>query len=258
MSEQLSQWLYTNAPAAWISAAVAAFSLLFVVITRKKPRRLVMRELGSSSLVNIQRHVRKRILVLFDDAQVANLSQIDIEMFNQGTEAISNPIVRIELPAKTKVINVAIDPPMESADVQIFGSAVVVKLPYINAYKDHGEIRVLSVLADGAAEPIIVRGNGEGWSVRHLPLPSKIAVRRQLRFMTVSMFPIVALMIFYLTFAVSTFGLSENGFNVRALLALLPILVPMGVYTFYIYKLFNRVFRRPRPAVLTGDGKSDG
>jgi hypothetical protein len=90
-SETWFHWFYTNAPAAWLSAFLATASLIFVLKARAKPRRVVIREVGRSSLVRIWPGVRKKIKMTFDGNNIEALGQIDIDVSNCGSQVIQQP-----------------------------------------------------------------------------------------------------------------------------------------------------------------------
>jgi len=60
-SESLFHWLYTNPPAAWITAVAAVVTLVVLLVRRQRPRRLVMRELPSVSFLSVDPAMHHRI-----------------------------------------------------------------------------------------------------------------------------------------------------------------------------------------------------
>lgn len=259
INEQFSSWLYTNAPAAWISAVVATATLIFVLFTRKRPRRLVVREITSNSLVNIQNHVKRRIRVLFDGNPVKDLSQLDLDLFNQGSEPIVQAIIRISLPSGSKILHAEVNPPLDSGSVELSDSTVVIRLPHINPHRDHAENRRISILADGKAEPISVSGSGEGWSVKHLPLPTKRQVLVGLVIIVACFVILAGLAVAYIAFAESAFGITRNEMSVRALVASLPFIALFGLFMLIVNRWVDRALRLRQPqatdqkAALRGD-----
>jgi len=168
------RWFYTNAPAAWMSAVVAITTLIYVLRTRKRPRRLVVREAAKSSLVRIWTSVREKIGITFEGRSIKTLGQIDFELLNEGSEVIQRPVVTFTLPDETRILDTHTAPEELQAERQMESCKVTVKLPYVNPFHDHRQVISLSVLVDGPTSPVKVAGAGEGWSVRHKRLPSDL------------------------------------------------------------------------------------
>jgi hypothetical protein len=167
------RWFYSNAPAAWISALIAVLSLLYVLRTKRKPRRLVIREMGKSSLIRISPSVRGKINISFAGVPIGALGQIDIDVFNAGSEAIQQAEFAIVLPEETAILDAHVAPEDTKANLQTEENKLTIRLPYLNSFTEHRQVLTLSILVDGKTSPIRVRGAGDGWSVLHLTLPSR-------------------------------------------------------------------------------------
>jgi hypothetical protein len=48
-----------------------------------------------------------------------------------------------------------------------------IKIPYLNSYREHGQILKISIIVDGDVQHLKVEGGGEDWSVRHTPVLNK-------------------------------------------------------------------------------------
>jgi hypothetical protein len=250
----LERWLYTNAPAAWISAVIAVVSLLLVLRSKKKPSRLVVRELKNSSLITIWPSVRDQIKISFDGHSITALSQIEVELFNEGSEVIHGPTLTVTLAQKSNVLGTLLIPADVQAEAKISENRVVVNFPYLNPVRDHGQVFNLSILADGDTEQIAASGMGEGWSVRHLPLPSE----KQRRFRTLATMVTWLIFIgiagyFYLQFVEKHYGIPASEISLRAFVAFLPFLVVivgsaflMGFIAERILSLSGYRYRRGR------------
>jgi len=166
-SDTFSRWLYTNAPAAWISALIAVASLLFVLRSRKKPGRIVVKEVRNTSVVIIHESIRHRVAVKFDDREVQALAQVELEVFNEGSETIQNAKFLLQFPKQCKVLYATMSPPQPNPALKITNQTVEVSLSYLNAFNPHKQLVKLSVLADGETTPMTISGSGAGWSVRH-------------------------------------------------------------------------------------------
>jgi hypothetical protein len=168
-----SQWFYTNAPAAWISAVVATVGFVLVLRSRKKPKRVVVREVEKSSLVRIWPSVRDKIHMTFNGHPVQNLGQIDLEILNEGSEVISHPGFEVSLADGSTILDVLLTPIDPHATAQVNANRVVIVLPYLNPYAEHKQVVKLSILVDGDTEHVAVSGDGVGWSTRRVPLPTR-------------------------------------------------------------------------------------
>jgi hypothetical protein len=83
---------------ATISAVVAI--TLFIIkqwMDRKRPQRIICREIGRESLVRIRRKAEHKIDVKFDGKPVERLAQLEVEIFNAGASVIKDIRMTIEL-----------------------------------------------------------------------------------------------------------------------------------------------------------------
>lgn len=170
--EAILRWMQTNAPAAWISALVA---IGLLVRSRKKPKKLVFREVINTSVVSIWPSVRDKVKMTFDGEPIERLGQIQGEIYNSGSDTIQNPAISLTLSEDSVVLGVLLTPQDFDTEKIISRNTVTITFPYLNSVRDHRQIVKVSLLVDGPTEVIAVKGGGEGWSVRHLSLPSKKA-----------------------------------------------------------------------------------
>jgi hypothetical protein len=164
------QWFYTNAPAAWISSVVAISTLVYVLGSRNKPKRIVVREVSNGSVVRIWPSVRDKIAISFLGRLVQNLGQVDLEIFNEGSEVIEKPGIEISLQSGSMILDLFLSPPDPQAQIQVGTNKFVLVLPYLNPHREHKQIVKVSILLDGNADQVVVNGDGVGWSTRHVPL----------------------------------------------------------------------------------------
>ena len=242
-SESWIHWLYTNAPAAWISSLIAIVTCFVLLSTRKRPSRLVVRELRSTSLVRIWPTVRDQIKMTFNEQPVSTLSQADAEIFNEGSDVIDRPTFTLSLASGSRVLGAIVVPAEVGAQVEIEDSKVIIRLPYLNPMRDHGQVLRLSVLADGDTDQIIVSGNGKGWSVRHSALPSRNELivwdAAQLVFFVIGGAALFA----YGRYVERSTGIRIDEVSWRAFIADLPVFVLLGVLFvgFILAKRWRRV-----------------
>ncbi len=230
--DTLLHWLYTNAPAAWLSALAAAVAFLLALRSRKKPRRLVVREVRNSSVVRIWPSVRHKIKMEFEDRTIKSLAQVEAEVFNEGSETIEGPNFTLTLPDGCVVLDIAVSPEEFQAGTVIDGHSVSISLPYLNAVREHKQVVKLSVLADGDTEPIKVSGSGAGWSVRHFPVTDPGSDLKHLMWLGAAVAYLLPMGIWYIPFIFRRYGIGENEMSWRALAAAAPVLVPGAVAAF--------------------------
>ncbi len=245
-TDTLWHWFYTNAPAAWFSAVAATVTLIYVLRTRKKPRRLVVRETAKSSLVRIWPSIREKIGITFDGRSIDTLGQIDLEILNEGSDTIQQPEITLTLPAETRVLDAHAIPEDLLAVCQIHPSKVIVKLPYLNPFRDHRQTVTLSILVEGPTGPVKATGGGEGWSLLHKRLPSKWQ-----SFLNEAKGPLVFWVymlsaLLYKDWAWTKFGIAARKFVWRDLYILSPIIfVASGLVAWGIRSINNEAGRRP-------------
>jgi hypothetical protein len=241
----LERWLYTNAPAAWISAVIAIISCLLVLRSRKKPSRLVFSELKNTSLVTIWPSVRDQIKISFAGKDVTALSQIDAEIFNEGSDVIQRPIFTVMLPQKTVVLGALVTPEDIKAEAKIEGNKVIIDFPYLNPVREHGQVVKLSILADGDTEQIVATGMGEGWSVRQQHLPTS-KQRFFAGLVSAAIFLLFGIVLghFYIRYVERNYGIPGSEMSWRAVVASLPLAILMLSGAGLIVFLGERVFLR--------------
>lgn len=232
--------MQTNAPAAWISALVAASSCILLLRSRKTPKKLVFREVSNTSVVSIWPAVRDKIKMTFDDKPISSLGQIEARVFNSGSEVIHEPSFVVSLPKKSEVLSVSTSPEHFNAQWIVRDNTVTVSLPYLNPVRDHSQIVKLSLLTEGRTKIVGITGGGEGWSVKHLALPNP---KRQTYFawaLIVYSFLSVVASFFYSRHIELVTGIPSLEISWRAFVAYLPpfvFLIPLGcVVAFRIFR----------------------
>jgi hypothetical protein len=223
--DTLSRWFYTNAPAAWISALIATAGLIFVLSSRKQPRRLVVREVRNTSLVTIWPSVRDQIQMTFDGRPIGSLGQVALEIYNEGSDVIQNARIAVSLPEDCKVLGLLIEPAELRATSATDKNVIYIILPYVNPYSDHKQTVSVSILVDGDPAALRTTGTGEGWSLRHSALPTGRQTRLRLRIGMVLVFAWLIATIPYGRFLERKFGISAYELSWRSLLSLVPSMI---------------------------------
>jgi len=239
----LSQWFYTNAPAAWISALVAVLTCVILLLSRKKPQRLVIQENRNVSLIRTWPSLREKMKITFNDSLIEALSFINIEVFNKGSEVITNATFNIIFPEGCKVLETSVVADELNVQHALENNKVTITLPYINPVREHQHRVRLLILTDGTTDPIKVTGSGSGWSLLHQPLPTNKSLKLRLKITMAIVSLFLPLSYYYLKFIEKNYGISETEISIRALLASLPILLILIVFGLWLSKYFNRQMR---------------
>lgn len=225
--DSLARWFYTNAPAGWIVAVVATAGFLWTLRSRKKPKRIIVRETKNTTLVTIWPSVRKNIELLFAGRKINTLAQLDLDIFNQGSEVIQRPRLTVTLPAGCNVLAALLVPDSDGVNHKIEGNKIALQLPYVNPFSEHKHIWKLSILADGDTAKVTVNGGGEGWSVQLSQLPT--VAQRAKRNKTILLCGLGSLifLFFYERFITIHFGVGPYEFSWRALILGFPGVIPV-------------------------------
>lgn len=175
-------WLFSDAGAGWFFGFASLIGLAYSVWTKKKPKRIVCRETGRFSLVRIRKGALERIAVFFDGERVEKLTQLEAEIVNEGSEAITDAALEFNFPDGTRILHFSWDAEPKTLEVathMIAGNQIRVKMPFLNPTRDHGDrVRVIAVCS-GSVDGTTVAGGGEGWSVSFVALPPLEYLRKR-------------------------------------------------------------------------------
>lgn len=185
MTDQAAQdsflhWLYTNAPAAWLSALVAFGLLILNLKLRKRPKILVVQENQAVSYTRFQDRMHTRLKMEWDGQPVKDPRMVRYWVANAGSETISKPEFTLALPSGTRILLATIGSSSQSLrrEFESTGNKVKVCLDYANP-KEHREFYWLQVITDGETSPAEVTGSGDGWSVRFTALGDSQEKRKE-------------------------------------------------------------------------------
>ena len=124
-----------------------------------------MRETKNTTLVTIWPSVRENIELFFAGRKINTLAQLDLDIFNEGSEVIQRPSLTLKLPTGCHVLAALLVPEGDGVSHKVEENKIAVVLPYLNPFSEHKHIWKLSILADGDTAKVMVDG-GEGWSVQ--------------------------------------------------------------------------------------------
>lgn len=238
--DSLTQWLYTNAPAAWLSALVAIITCSFVLWTRKKPNKIIIQDITQTSLVRVWPSVKSKISLTFDGQPITSLGQVDLEVSNEGSEVIKDPLFVIALPKSSNVLDVLLSPQSTGATKSIENNTVTISIPHLNPIREHGQLLFVSILVDGKTGPLKVTGTGEGWSTRHLSLPTEKEIKSRSFMFFGFMATSILVFFFYGKFLEANFGIRPEEVSFRAFMAALSLFLPIIIVMFLFARWYFR------------------
>lgn len=226
-------WLFSTAGAGWIVGIVSLIGLLYTYLVRKRPNRLVCKEVSRTSLVKISKEVRDKIDVLFNNNPVKNLAQVEINIFNKGSEVIRDILLTVKFSKKTRVLATSFEVVPENLVVtmdSIGSNLAKIKIPFLNPIRPHRHRIKANIVCDGDVEKYKVIGNGEGWSVQSLMFPSKKELLRRFSITAIALFIELLFTIFvYTPFVERYWGIPSTELSLRAFLVTLPIVLVIVV-----------------------------
>jgi len=140
---ELLRWIFSEAGAGWVFGLVSLSALLASFLRRRRPGRVLIRDLYRTSLVLIRPDVRERIGVTLDGSPVSSLGALELEITNEGSEVIRNAQVTIDFGAGTRVLEASRSADLADLPVGIErrDGSLVVTLPYLNPFKDRLRLR---------------------------------------------------------------------------------------------------------------------
>jgi hypothetical protein len=228
-SKSFLDWLFSEAGAGWIFGIVSLIGLLLSLLLRKRPNRLVCKEVNRTSLIKIRKEVRDNIDVTFYKEPVKNLALVEMVIFNKGSEVIRDILLTVKFSKNTRVLATPLKVVPENLAVttdSIESNQVKIKIPFLNPIRPHKHRIKANIVCDGDIEKYKVIGSGEGWSVQSLRLPSKKESERSFWIMSGVFFIAYLLSTFvYFPFVERHWGISSTEFSLRAFLASLPFIL---------------------------------
>jgi hypothetical protein len=251
------RWFYTNAPAAWISAVIATVGFLLVLRSRKKPKRIIVRETKNTTLVTIWPSVRSNIELFYAGRKINNLAQVNVDIFNEGSEVIQRPSLAVVLPVGCNVLAAVLEPEEEGISHEINKNKVTVLLPYLNPVGDHNHVWKLSILADGDTTKLTVSGGGEGWSVQHTTLPSGELLAKWAPALLIGLLGAMVFLFFYERYITIHFGVGAFEISWRALVLGFPGIIPVLLLLIFVSWLARRPSRKSIATRLTKTIRAD-
>lgn len=227
--ERFLAWLFSAAGAGWAVGIVAIIGLLYTYLVGKRPNRLICKEVSRTSLVKIRKEVRDKIDVSFNNNPVKNLAQVEMYIFNKGSEVIRDILLTVKFLKNTRILATSFEVIPENLAVttdSIESNQIKIKIPFLNPIRPHKHRIRLNMLCDGDIEKYKVIGSGEGWSVQSLRFPSKKeSIKSYWKMMAALFIETLLAWFVYVPFIERHWGISSSEWSLRAFLTLLPFIL---------------------------------
>lgn len=239
-SNDFLSWLFSDAGAGWVFGFVSLFTVIIAFIGRKRPTRVVFREVLRSSLGNFRDEFKKSIQILVDGKMVKELGQIEVEIYNDGTSPITSPAITLTMPPYSKILDIAVETQEDfSVNSEIIDNKGTIKFPYLNPVREHGHFIKASVIVDGNMKNLEVTGSGVGWSVRHLPTITTDEVMARMFIFLLGGILLAGLSSLYSKLIEYLFSINMDEFNLKSFLYSLPFYLLFGWFIWWVVHPFR-------------------
>ena len=244
--DELMTWLFSSAGAGWVFGMVTLAALVFAIIQRTRPARLVFSELVTASLIDINTKIRDRITVTYNQQPIARLGHVRAEIFNDGSTIIRDAVVTLTVPDSVRILEVAAISSADGChvDTQHDDRQATITAPYVNPLRDHRHTLVVSMLVDGNVADITASGGGEGWSLRQW-------TNRKTRLRNLMELLIAAAALLLWLWVIQGYffpweaakGIGQREISARSILAAAVAVIPVGI----VFVLLLRAGQPRRP-----------
>lgn len=235
-------WVRVLGPVAG-ATVTGAVALIIWWLNRKRPNQLEVREVELTSLLKVGETIRPRIIATLDGQPIANLSQIEVAIMNRSLETIKDIAITFRFPQRTTVLECELSGVGGERRI-VAPDELTVTIPFLNAYRHHGDVVVAKILCDGEADAFTVAGRGDGWSARRTSIDSIIRFHFTI---TLGIFASVFIaMVLYMRWVRNVLGLTRDEFSLVLLAALLPMIIFIIAVQYFCLRWLRRTMRRLR------------
>lgn len=233
--EQIFNWIFSEAGAGWIIGVLSLIVLLITRLMDKRPSRIVFKEVRKTNPISIRPGIKDKIKIIFQGREVSQLGQIESELFNEGKDPIKKPVINIEVPDSVEVLDCSTHE-ISKASIQIDKNIIILSLDYLNPYKEHKQKEIISIITSGKVDSMKVYGSGEGWSVKHLQLPTELQQKKDLYAVLISSVILLIVGFVYGMWIMRAYGIGMRELSLRAFIAYIPIMVPLLIWCMWVIK----------------------
>lgn len=239
---KIIHWLFTDAGAGWLAALVALAALVWQFLSRKVAEKLVFKETINQSLLIISREVEEKISITFNTTPVKQLSQLQAEITNSGSEVIRDATITVRIPHLIQLLDILVT---DASGYQDFKTTpnnkeIKITIPFLNPMKPHHHIIRALFVIDGDLEGLKILGTGAGWSLRHETIEAQ---ERKPLFTQVFLLILLVISILALIYVSRRLHIGPNEVSWRVLL-LLPSFILAVIMFVVLIKDVKRTFKR--------------
>lgn len=231
------EWIVSDAGAGWVIGAVSLAVLVITRIRKARPSRLIFRETQNIEPVTIRDNMRDRISIRFEGEPVENLSQVEADLLSSGGKVIKNPEITVAFPSGVRILDALLVDKPKGGSVTHEGNKAIIKLPFLNPHREHRHVERVSFMLSGRAERLLVGGMAQGWSVRHLRIPTRKERRRTIRRYLLACAVSLPLSVVYGLVLARWFGIPMSEISLRAFIYYLPAFLLYAVLFILVFKI---------------------
>ncbi|MDQ3802540.1 MAG: hypothetical protein M3416_01600 [Acidobacteriota bacterium] len=202
---------------------VSLVAFIATVYNRKRPNRLVINELRKARLIDVRDEVGDKVQITYSGKPVEILWQVNLEIFNEGVDAIKGAEISCSLPEGVNILEISLISSTGAlpAETNISENKATIKLPYVNPYREHQHVIKLSINTDHEVGAIRFEGAGGGWSVRHAPLLTEKQESKVVLISVMALFGSAGI-----SFILATlWGVTFREINLKTILVMLPVFI---------------------------------
>lgn len=237
-------WIFSEAGAGWVFGVVSSAVLVITRIRKARPSRLIFRETQNIEPVTIRDDMRDRISIRFDGEPVENLGQVEANLLSSGGKVIESPEITVAFPSGVRILDALLVDKPKDGFVTYEGNKAIIKLPFLNPHREHQHVERVSFTLSGKAERLLVGGMGQGWSVRHLRMPTRKERRRTGRRYLLATEVGLLLSVLYGLVLARWFGIPMSEISLRAFIYYLPPFLLWAVLFVLVLNSVRRLFIR--------------
>lgn len=165
--ESFLDWLLSDAGVGWVGFIG---TVIWVFYTRRRPNRVLVRDLEQVALVKVHERVRERLKVEWKGHVINDFAFLRVEVSNQGHGTVSGDLsFEFIFPDGTQLMEATHTSYPESLDIAAGSKpdgTATASIPFLKPYRVHGDRVIFGFLCDGEPTPLRVVGGGKEWSIK--------------------------------------------------------------------------------------------
>jgi hypothetical protein len=230
-------WIFTEGGAGWTFGIISLLVAIGTAIYRRRPHRVIFRDIETASLINVGPDIRERIKVSYEGGEIQSLGFVKGELSNPGADVIRNASIEISVPPNSRILDVSVLSSLGACKPVIKANhhSSTIAIPFLNPYAGHHHVLIFRILYDGSPRKLNITGSGPGWSLKRIPVGGPQAKRWQVIASSAGLLGLILWSRFwYIPWLQQTYGISESEISLRALLSTLPVIVPLLLWAVWL------------------------